>query len=82
VPILFVARAGGFGEAGLWQLGLLGSDDITTRIVSTNGDPLLDFGHLDLFLTEAAEPLVWQPILAWIGEHSHGGHGHADRDHP
>ncbi len=79
VPVFYVGARGGFGEACLYQLGFLGSDDVTTLMVSTNPDELLDTGHLDLFLGSNAEVLVWQPILEWIVDHSRGGHGRAQQ---
>ncbi len=70
VPIFYVTARGGFGEAGLYQLDLLGSNDVSSLVVSAlPGDPTLDFGHLDLFLTTPARSLVWQPILEWIEAH-------------
>ncbi len=71
VPVFYVTARGGFGEMGLYQLGLLGSNDISSLVVSAvPGDPELDFGHLDLFLTATAQSLVWQPILEWIETHA------------
>jgi len=71
VPVFYVTARGGFGEAGLYQLGLLGSADVSHLVVSTvPGEPELDFGHLDMFLTTPAQSLVWQPILEWIEEHA------------
>jgi len=79
VPIFFVAPRGGFGEAGLYQLSMLGSDEVSTLIISTHpDDALLDFGHLALFLGDHAETLVWGPILDWIVAHTHGGHHRAE----
>ena len=76
IPIFYVGALGGFGEAGLDQLALLGSDDVTALMVDANlGDPLVDYGHLDLFLANNAESLVWEPILEWIVAHSRRGHG-------
>jgi len=34
------------------------------------GDPTLDLGHLDLFLTTTAQSLAWQPVLQWIEAHA------------
>jgi hypothetical protein len=70
VPVFYVTPRGGFGEAGLYQLDLLGSHDVSSLVVSAvPGDPTLDCGHLDLFLTTTAQSLVWQPILEWIEAH-------------
>ena len=71
VPVFFVTGRGGFGEAGLYQLDFLGSQDVSTLVISTNpGEILHDYGHLDLFLANNAQSLAWQPILAWIAAHS------------
>ncbi len=80
IPVFYVGARGGFGEAGLHQLGLLGSTEVSSLMISTNADELLDFGHLDLFLSEDAEALAWRPILDWLVAHSPGGRGPARRD--
>ncbi len=71
VPILYVTARGGFGYTGTHTLDLLGSSDITS-IEATAGieEVLLDYGHIDLFLANTAETLVWQPIVDWIEQHS------------
>ena len=70
-PILYVGAGGGFGEYGVYTTTLLGSTDVTTRIVDLQPDAarLLDFGHADLFIATDAETLVWDPILDWILTH-------------
>ena len=70
-PILYVGAGGGFGEYGLYTTTLLGSTDVTTRIVDLQPDTarLLDFSHADLFIATDAETLVWDPILDWILAH-------------
>jgi hypothetical protein len=70
-PILYVGAGGGFGEYGVYTTTLLGSTDVTTRIVDLQPDAarLLDFGHADLFIATDAETLVWDPILDWILAH-------------
>ena len=62
---------GGFGEYGIYTTTLLGSTDVTTRVVDLQPDELrlFDYGHADLFLGTDAETLVWQPILEWIQTH-------------
>lgn len=70
VPVLNIDAGGGFGSLTDHSLDLLGSTDITRLNVSTNGDPALDFGHIDLWIGRNAEGLVWSPILAWIEAHS------------
>ena len=71
VPILYVQARGGFGYTGTHTLDLLGSSDITS-IEATAGieDVLLDYGHIDLFLANTADALVWRPVVDWIEEHS------------
>lgn len=70
-PILYVGAGGGFGEYGIYTTTLLGSTDVTTRIVDLQPDAarLADFGHADLFIATDAETLVWDPILDWILAH-------------
>lgn len=71
VPILNIAVAGGFGELSKYPTTLLGSSDITHVIVSLHPpeEVLIDFGHIDMFLSQKAPSLVWQPILNWIKTH-------------
>ena len=69
VPVLYVGAGGGFGEFGVYSTTLLGSTDVTTRIVHTASPRVVDFGHADLFLANDAQALVWQPILDWIKAH-------------
>jgi pimeloyl-ACP methyl ester carboxylesterase len=70
-PILYVGAGGGFGEYGIYTTTLLGSTDVTTRIVDLQPDAarLADFGHADLFIATDAEALAWDPILDWILAH-------------
>jgi hypothetical protein len=71
VPVLYVGAGGGFGRAGLYSLTLLGSQDITTHIVSFFPPPkaAFDFGHVDLFYARRAQQLVWRPIYHWLAQH-------------
>jgi hypothetical protein len=71
VPVLYVGAGGGFGEYGVYTTTLLGSTDVTTRIVDLKppADRLSDFGHADLFIGSSAQALVWQPILSWLRTH-------------
>jgi hypothetical protein len=71
VPVLYVGAGGGFGTYGIYTTTLLGSHDVTTRIVHLTPDSarLSDFGHADLFLGTNAQALVWQPILDWLRAH-------------
>ena len=70
-PVLYVGAGGGFGEYGIYTTTLLGSTDVTTRIVDLTppDQRLADFGHADLFLGTDAGMLVWRPILNWIRAH-------------
>lgn len=70
-PVLYVGAGGGFGEYGVYTTTLLGSTDVTTRIVDLTppDQRLSDFGHADLFIGTRARQLVWRPILNWIKAH-------------
>jgi hypothetical protein len=70
-PILYVGAGGGFGDYGIYTTTLLGSTDVTTRVVDLTPPDrrLADFGHADLFLGTDAGLLVWRPILNWIRAH-------------
>jgi hypothetical protein len=59
------------GPAGVYSTTLLGSRDVTTRIVSLKpaGQEANDYGHWDLWLADNAAKLVWQPILDWLKKH-------------
>lgn len=71
VPILYLGAGGGFGEYGIYTTTLLGSTDVTTRIITLTPPSarIADFGHADLFLAPNAETLVWQPLLDWVRGH-------------
>ena len=71
VPTLNLAAAGGIGQASVYSTTLLGSPDVTTRIVSLRppGEEALDFGHADLWLADNAEKIAWRPILDWLKKH-------------
>lgn len=70
-PVLYVGAGGGFGEYGIYTTTLLGSTDVTTRVVDLTppDQRLFDYGHADLFLGTDAGALVWRPILSWIRAH-------------
>jgi hypothetical protein len=72
VPVFNVGSAGGLGLVSDYTLGLLGSGDITSHIVSLYPfeDVMLDFAHIDLFIADNAQSLVWMPILDWVNDHS------------
>jgi hypothetical protein len=70
-PILYVGAGGGFGEYGIYTTTLLGSTDVTTRVVDVtpSDQRLADYGHADLFIGTEARALVWRPILNWVLAH-------------
>src|SRR6266478_4414283 len=71
VPVLYVGAGGGFGRNGLYTLTLLGSQDVSSLIVSfyPPEQAAFDFGHVDLFHAQDAENLVWSPIYQWLSRH-------------
>ena len=71
VPVLYLGAGGGFGELGIYTTTLLGSTDVTARIVhqAPAAQRLADYGHADLFLASDAQTLVWQPLLDWVRAH-------------
>jgi hypothetical protein len=71
VPVLYVGAGGGFGSNGLYTLTLLGSQDVSSLIVSfyPPEQAAFDFGHVDLFHAQDAENLVWSPIYQWLSHH-------------
>jgi hypothetical protein len=72
VPVLYVGAGGGFGSNGLYTLTLLGSQDVSSLIVSfyPPEQAAFDFGHADLFHARDADDLVWSPIYQWLSEHN------------
>ena len=71
VPVLYVGAGGGFGSNGLYTLTFLGSQDVSSLIVSfyPPEQAAFDFGHADLFHAQDAENLVWSPIYQWLSHH-------------
>src|SRR6516164_2483846 len=71
VPVLYVGAGGGFGSNGLYTLTLLGSQDVSSLIVSfyPPEQAAFDFGHADLFNAQNADDLVWSPIYQWLSRH-------------
>lgn len=70
VPILYIGAGGGSGaEAGYYTGSLTASSDITNQLVSLNADPLLDFGHLDNWVGDNADNLVWSNLGHWLKNH-------------
>ena len=72
IPILSVGSAGGLGNYNDYTLSLLGSTDVMSFDVSLYPPEAIvaDFGHIDLFIADNAEALVWLPVLDWIVDHS------------
>jgi len=76
VPVLYVMAGGGFGAFWQHTLDALGSCDKTRLRVSLDpSNPLVDFGHIDLFLADAAPQVFWSPAAKWILRHSDGQGG-------
>ncbi|WP_208719269.1 hypothetical protein [Corallococcus sicarius] len=71
VPVLYLGAAGGAGRYGEYSVRLLGSTDVTLRVVRTRpeSERALDFGHADLFLARDAKAWVWTPLLRWMQAH-------------
>lgn len=70
VPVLNLGAAGGFGPYTRYGTTLLGSHDITNKIVGIGtGDVLTEFAHVDMFQAPQAQTLVWQPLLQWLQAH-------------
>lgn len=70
VPILNLGAKGGLGSYTQYGTTLLGSTDITHKIVEVGtGDVLTEFGHIDLFLAPQAPTLAWQPLFQWLKAH-------------
>jgi hypothetical protein len=81
VPIFYIGAGGSGGSLGEYMATQVASCDFQSLVVSTDANPFLDFGHVDLFVAfenHDARPLVWEPILTWINEHSEG----TDSDSP
>jgi len=68
LPVLSLEAGGGFGPLMDGALDRLVSADVTRHVVQLQANPLLDFGHVDLFTAENAAALAWQPTLDWIAE--------------
>ena len=70
VPILNLGAKGGIGPYTFYGTTLLGSTDITHKIVEVGtGDVLTEFGHIDLFMAPQAPSLAWQPMVNWLRAH-------------
>jgi len=62
VPILYVGAEVGAGTAGEYTSGLTSSTDITNHIVP-------GFGHVDIWLGDNADNLVWSNLRNWLKNH-------------
>ena len=70
VPILYIGARGGSGsEAGYYTSSLTASTDITNQLVSVNADIMLDFGHVDMWVGDNADQLVWSNLRDWLKNH-------------
>lgn len=70
VPVLNLGTKGGLGAYTHYGTTLLGSSDITHKVIEIGtGNVLTEFGHIDLFLAPQAPTLAWQPMLQWLKGH-------------
>jgi len=71
VPILNLGAYGGLGYPSEYAFSQVGSTDVTHHIIQLrpDGEGLLDFGHIDIFIGSNAEELAWRPLLDWINAH-------------
>ncbi len=72
VPIFNVGAGGGLGYYSEYTLSLLGSTDVTSLIVALYPHEygIIDFGHIDIFIADNAQSLIWTPVRDWIVDHS------------
>jgi hypothetical protein len=78
VPVLNASPLGGFAALTPYAIGLLGSTDVENLFPTLGLPPELDMGHIDIWTTAEAEPMVWQPMVDWIAGHCgppRGGRG-------
>lgn len=68
VPLLYLGAAGGYGDHGLYTTTLVGSTDVTTRVVrrAPAGGEGQDVGHGDLLFARDAVDLAWRPLATWL----------------
>lgn len=71
VPVLYLGAGGGVGDYGIYTTTLLGSTDVTVRVVRLNPPAAraLEIGHVDIFTATNAPTLFWRPLLDWIEAH-------------
>lgn len=71
IPIYNVSPGGSFGKLSEAVFPHLGSNEITSYIPSLfpQSQAKIDFAHIDIFLANNAETVVWKPMLDWIKAH-------------
>lgn len=71
VPILNFGAYGGLGYLAEYAFSRIGSTDVTHHIIQLmpDGQGLMDFAHIDIFIASNAEEVAWQPLLEWISAH-------------
>ena len=69
VPILSIAAGGGAAEAAFYTSSLTASADITNHLVSQHPDSSEDIGHIDNWIANDADNLVWSELRNWIVNH-------------
>ncbi len=71
VPVLSVDPAGGYGKLNEYGTAFLGSSDVTHLSIQlrSDGEEPFDYGHIDIFMADNAEALVWSPMLEWLETH-------------
>lgn len=70
-PLFYLGAGGGFGDHGLYTTTLVGSTDVTTRVIRRFGPEgaFEDFGHGDLLFADDAGELAWRPLAEWLAAH-------------
>ncbi|HEV7671808.1 MAG TPA: hypothetical protein VGS22_25075 [Thermoanaerobaculia bacterium] len=71
VPVLYLGAGGGVGDFGIYTTTLLGSTDVTIKVVRLGpaAARALEIGHVDIFTANDAPTLFWHPLLDWIEAH-------------
>jgi len=62
VPILYIGAEIGVGTAGEYTSSLTSSTDITNHIITS-------FGHMDMWVGDNADNLVWSNLRNWLKIH-------------
>ena len=68
VPIFYLGTGGAFSTLGEYTGSITASNDVTSHVVSL-ADRENDFGHIDLWIADNADQLVWSNLRSWIGGH-------------